>query len=92
MAYQIPAMRAVAITRSGERRAVDVTDVCFGSLRLQITLRLPPDEQEIKGIVCFDVFASTADGLEVVAARYEKGYPFTNLSGKNTFTLCYRLG
>jgi hypothetical protein len=89
--YQIPTMHAIAITSSGERRRVDVTDVCFGSLNLQITLCLSPGEPEIKGIVCFDVY-STSDGVETVAAKYEKGYPFTNLKQDHTFTLCYRLG
>jgi hypothetical protein len=91
MTYQLPAMHAIAITSSGERRKVEVVNVCFGSLSLQITLRLPHDEQEIKSIVCFDVY-STSDEVETVAARYEKGYPFTNLERDMTFTLCYRLG
>jgi hypothetical protein len=91
MIYQLPAMHAIAITSSGEKRRVDVTDICFGSLNLQITLRLPHGEQEIKSIVCFDVY-STSDEVETVAASYEKGYPFTNLERDMTFTLCYRLG
>ena len=92
MTHQIPAMRAVAITSSGERRNVDVTAIKFAPLSLQITLQLPRKEENIKQIVCFDIYTLGDDGLEFAAARHEKGYPFTDLSGDNTFTLCYRLG
>ena len=86
-------MHAIAITSSGERRKVEVMNVCFGSLSLQITLRLPHGEQEIKSIVCFDVYAASDDPeVYFVAAKHEKGYPFTNLQYGMTFTLCYRLG
>jgi hypothetical protein len=92
MTYQLPAMRAVAITSSGERKDVDVAVVQFATLSLQITLQLPLKEQEVRKIVCFDIYAIGDDGLEFVAARYEKGYPFADLYDGSTLTLGYRLG